>query len=515
MSARHLLATFLGVLLISLGFAQTAGAEPSPDEKMDACTKHLQVIGKALAAYERDHHKLPDQLSDLYPKYVADKAVFHCPADPSDGEPGRNFAHKDPKMAMSYSYEFSADDSHGLAAPLGPHPKPDIPGGGWGLDRHLNTWLGGFWGDQVPVVRCFHHKTEESYENKVLNLTRGGQIYRARGVWEDHPDSFAALLDHASHDMADPRQFNKKWFLGPIEQYLWRKFEDDEYKPLRPRFAPFADQLVAMGKKADAGHQRMAYRIAARFYNGAGEHRKAADVMNQSIRGASQIGDYAPDRYGQNIEQDVMVLVDAYNGMGEHERALPLAILLHAYRPKVGTFMQRIAETQQAMGHGAAATAWRDEADPARLLLGREAPDFQLFTASNQHVWLKDLLKTRKAVLVNFWFYGCGPCRAEAPQLQKMYDDLKGKGLEIVAIDLGDKPQEVEKFIAQYKLTFKVVPGGEHEEGARDVFTDYHVQTYPSNFLVDQSGKIVWRTSGYSDEELANLRDELGKLDVK
>ena len=512
---RTLSLAFLILSVVCLPVRISRAGEIPADQQMDQCAKHLQAIGAALAAYERDHHTLPDQLSDLFPHYIKDKAIFHCPADETEGTPGRSFGHKDPKVPMSYSYEFSADDSHGLPAPLGPHPKPDRSGGGWGSDRLLNTWLGQYWGDRVPVVRCFHHKTEDSYENKVLNLTRGSRIYRARGVWEDHPESFAALLDQAEHDLADPRQFKAKWFLGPFEQYLWGKLDDDEYKSLRLRFAPFADRLAAMARDADPAHQRMAYRIAARFYNAAGQYHQAADAMKRSIHAASQIDDYAPDRYGSHIEQDVIVLMNAYNGLGDHEQALPLALLLHGYRPKVGLFMQDIAAAQEAMGQTAAAAQWRYEEDPARLLVGREAPDFQLFAPAGQHVWLKDLLKTRKAILVNFWFCGCGPCRAEAPGLQKLYSDLHDKGLEIIAIDLGDKNQDVEKFVAQDHLTFKVVMGGDHEEGAVDVFTAYHVQSFPSNFLVDHSGKIVWRNNGYSEEELAAVRTQLQKLGLQ
>src|SRR5690242_9268738 len=66
-----------------------AGAEA--DAKLDACTAQLQEIGRALAAYERDRHRLPDQLSDLFPDYVKDKKLFHCPADPTEGTPGRAF----------------------------------------------------------------------------------------------------------------------------------------------------------------------------------------------------------------------------------------------------------------------------------------------------------------------------------------------------------------------------------------------------------------------------------------
>ena len=46
------------------------------DAAMDPCTEHLKTIGNALAAYEHDNGKLPDQLSDLFPKYVAEASQF-------------------------------------------------------------------------------------------------------------------------------------------------------------------------------------------------------------------------------------------------------------------------------------------------------------------------------------------------------------------------------------------------------------------------------------------------------
>ena len=117
---------FVLCLLSSVLFTAHLRAAPdAPDDKMRQCAAQLTTIHNALAAYEKDHGRLPDQLSDLLPKYLPDPNLLHCPADPApEGTPGRGFAHRDPKLPASYTYEFSADESHGLPTPLGKNPTP-------------------------------------------------------------------------------------------------------------------------------------------------------------------------------------------------------------------------------------------------------------------------------------------------------------------------------------------------------------------------------------------------------
>src|SRR5437867_140315 len=110
------------------------GSQAADEAALVRCWQQLETIGKALQQYEHDEHRLPDQLSDLIPKYLPDRSILHCPADTSPGSPGRNYAHKDPKLPVSYSYEFSGDQSNGLPTPQGKFPKPDI-GFAWGSFR--------------------------------------------------------------------------------------------------------------------------------------------------------------------------------------------------------------------------------------------------------------------------------------------------------------------------------------------------------------------------------------------
>ena len=56
-------------------------------------------------------------------------------------------------------------------------------------------------------------------------------------------------------------------------------------------------------------------------------------------------------------------------------------------------------------------------------------------------------LKKGKVVLVNFWATWCEPCRKEMPELSKMYNALKAKGLELITIS-ADEPEDEKAAIA-------------------------------------------------------------------
>jgi peroxiredoxin len=222
---------------------------------------------------------------------------------------------------------------------------------------------------------------------------------------------------------------------------------------------------------------------------------------------------FSPDKYNNDIEQMSGVLLDSYRGLGQHEDELVLALLRHARRPAIGHFMREVAAAHDTLGGADSAAKWLDKADPARTLVGQRAAEFTLPASGGGQVSLKELLKGRKAVLINFWFYNCGPCRAEAPHLQRLYADLKGRGLEIIAIDRGDGEENVAKFVKQFGLTFPLALGGKGQ--ANDVFSLYGVQVYPTNFLIDGDGKIVWYSPGYDEDQLSELRQRLAKLGVE
>jgi len=130
-------------------------------------------------------------------------------------------------------------------------------------------------------------------------------------------------------------------------------------------------------------------------------------------------------------------------------------------------------------------------------IVGLEAPDFTLQDTSGKAVHLQDL--RGKVVIVDFWATWCGPCRALMPHLQKMHQELASKGLVILGLDIGEDAVDVTKFMRSESYAFPALLGAEP-----DVSAKYYVEGYPTTFVVDRSGRIVFRA--FSENSSADLR---------
>ncbi|MFD1953413.1 TlpA family protein disulfide reductase [Paenibacillus thailandensis] len=97
-----------------------------------------------------------------------------------------------------------------------------------------------------------------------------------------------------------------------------------------------------------------------------------------------------------------------------------------------------------------------------------------------------------KLQFVNFWASWCGPCELEAPDLQKIYEKYGGKlimyGLNSTKYD---KERAARQFVADHELTFPILMD---RDG--NVTDTYKVETFPTTFLIDQSGVIRERING-------------------
>ena len=98
-------------------------------------------------------------------------------------------------------------------------------------------------------------------------------------------------------------------------------------------------------------------------------------------------------------------------------------------------------------------------------------------------------------VLFNFWATWCGPCRAEMPDMDKLYRDFEKKGLVVLAVS-DEERDTVEKFMGEKKYTFPVLldPG-------RKVHTTFDVQAIPRSFVFDREGQLVTQALDARTEE--------------
>ena len=125
---------------------------------------------------------------------------------------------------------------------------------------------------------------------------------------------------------------------------------------------------------------------------------------------------------------------------------------------------------------------------------GSLPPSFELLTLDGEVVSLESL--EGKVVLVNFWATWCPPCRVEMPGFQRVYEDKRDEGFEIVAIST-DRAGEgvVRDFLEERSLTFPAAMA------SASVVRDFGgVRALPTSFLVDREGRIRQEVKGLFSE---------------
>jgi cytochrome c biogenesis protein CcmG/thiol:disulfide interchange protein DsbE len=117
--------------------------------------------------------------------------------------------------------------------------------------------------------------------------------------------------------------------------------------------------------------------------------------------------------------------------------------------------------------------------------VGSAAPDFTLRTLDGGIVTLSEL--RGRPVLINFWASWCLACRAEAPDLQRLYADYQNRGLIILGVNATqqDTLADAQAYASEFKLTFPI-PLDEKGE----VVKAYGVVGLPTTYFVDARGIV-------------------------
>jgi len=115
------------------------------------------------------------------------------------------------------------------------------------------------------------------------------------------------------------------------------------------------------------------------------------------------------------------------------------------------------------------------------------APDFELESLDGTMIKLSDLRD--KNVIVNFWATWCGFCVEEMPDLQKLQETYKDDDLLILAVNVGETKEEVEKFMEDNKIDLTVLLDKDSS-----VANTYGLRSFPSTLAINKKGEVV---SGY------------------
>ena len=134
-------------------------------------------------------------------------------------------------------------------------------------------------------------------------------------------------------------------------------------------------------------------------------------------------------------------------------------------------------------------------------------PDFTLALAlgDGESLALSDL--RGKVVFLNFWATWCGPCRYEMPSMEALYNRLKDRGLEIVAVNCMEGEPLVSRFMRDYNLSFPAVLD---LDGS--VSTIYGINAIPTTFLLNRDGDVVLRLVGSIDWDTPEIHRAIEAL---
>lgn len=142
-------------------------------------------------------------------------------------------------------------------------------------------------------------------------------------------------------------------------------------------------------------------------------------------------------------------------------------------------------------------------------IVGRPAPELRNIKAWKNGGPVTVAALRGKVVLLDFWGSWCGPCKGSMPELMKLYDKYKDKGLVIIAVhdDSVESMEEMEQKVESARkeiwggrdLPFMIaldgggrtrIPGtGEFTRGATNAA--YHVVLYPTSYLIGRDGTVL------------------------
>ena len=112
-----------------------------------------------------------------------------------------------------------------------------------------------------------------------------------------------------------------------------------------------------------------------------------------------------------------------------------------------------------------------------------------------------------KVTIINFWATWCPPCVEEIPSLNQLKQEMQGKDFELISINYAEDSKTIIEFLKKVNVEFPVLldPDGEFAQ-------KWNVIAYPSTFVINKQGKIVYGVNAAIEWDTPDLIKKLKAL---
>ena len=136
----------------------------------------------------------------------------------------------------------------------------------------------------------------------------------------------------------------------------------------------------------------------------------------------------------------------------------------------------------------------------AALRIGDTLPAVMLTSVNGAVIRIPESL-SGKVVIVHFWQIGCSSCRLEMPVMDQLYGKYRKKGLEILAINIGQQKEAVRSFASDLNVSYPILIDTDGRSASL-----YGVTDVPRTYVIDRNGMVRYRMlGGASPETLKKL----------
>jgi peroxiredoxin len=117
-------------------------------------------------------------------------------------------------------------------------------------------------------------------------------------------------------------------------------------------------------------------------------------------------------------------------------------------------------------------------------LSGKPAPSFTVDSLSGGNAALSTY--RGRIVVMNLWASWCPPCRAEMPDLQRLYAAYRSRNVVVIGVDQGESTQQVSAFVRALGIHYPILLDQQQQYGRV-----YAALGLPTTIVIDRSGIVV------------------------